>query len=43
MDMGQAIDWRRFQNEERRSDESHHQLMGLAQTVRENIPDGIQA
>jgi len=43
MDLGKVIDWRKFQNEERRADESHGQLMGLAQTIRENIPDGIQA
>ncbi|MBA7699884.1 hypothetical protein ES703_108589 [subsurface metagenome] len=43
MDLGQVIDWRRFQGEEKRADERHGTLMGLAQTVRENIPDGIQA
>ncbi len=43
MDLGQVIDWRRFQNEEKRADERHQTLMGLAQTVRENIPDGITA
>ncbi|GAI42262.1 unnamed protein product, partial [marine sediment metagenome] len=35
--------WMGFQGEQRRADESHQQLMGLAQTIRENIPDGIQA
>ncbi len=43
MDMGQVIDWRKFQGEERRADESHQKLMGLSETIRENIPDGIQA
>ncbi len=43
MDLGQVIDWRRFQNEEKRADERHQTLMGLAQTVRENIPDGVAA
>ena len=43
MDLGEVIDWRKFQGEERRSDERHTTLMGLAQTVRENIPDGVAA
>lgn len=43
MDLGQVIDWRKFQNEERRADERHTTLMGLAQTARENLPDGIRA
>lgn len=43
MDLGAVIDWRKFQSEERRADERHQSLMGLAQTVRENIPDGVQA
>ncbi|MBA7695090.1 hypothetical protein ES703_103711 [subsurface metagenome] len=43
MDLGQVIDWRKFQGEERRADERHSTLVGLSQTVRENIPDGIQA
>ncbi|MBA7545505.1 hypothetical protein ES705_37874 [subsurface metagenome] len=32
-----------FQGEEKRADERHSALMGLVQTVKENIPDGIQA
>jgi len=43
MDLGQVIDWRRFQNDERRADERHGALVGLAQTVRENFGDGISA
>ncbi len=43
MDLGQVIDWKKFQSGERREDESHGALIGLAKTIRENIPDGIQA
>ncbi|MBA7608174.1 hypothetical protein ES703_15349 [subsurface metagenome] len=43
MGLGAVIDWRKFQSEERRADERHQTLMGLGQTIRENIPDGIQA
>ncbi len=43
MDLGQVINWRKFLADERREDERHGALMGVAKTVRENIPDGIQA
>ena len=43
MDLGQVIDWRKFQNEERRADGRHDALVGLVQTVRENLPDGVAA
>ncbi|MBA7706439.1 hypothetical protein ES703_115293 [subsurface metagenome] len=43
MDLGQVIDFRKFQGEERRADERHIALVGLAQTVRENIGDGVSA
>ena len=43
MDLGQVIDWRKFQNDERRADERHGALVGLAQTVRENFGDGVSA
>ncbi|MBA7498873.1 hypothetical protein ES704_01611 [subsurface metagenome] len=43
MDLGQVIDWRKFQSGERREDERHGALMELAQTVRENFGDGISA
>ncbi|MBA7673117.1 hypothetical protein ES703_81305 [subsurface metagenome] len=43
MDLGQVIDWRRFLNDERRSDERHDALMGVAKTVRENFGDGVSA
>ena len=37
------LKWLGFQSEQRRADERHSALMGLAQTVRENLGDGIQA
>jgi hypothetical protein len=37
------LKWLGFQSEQRRADERHTALMGLAQTVRENVGDGIQA
>ena len=43
MDLGQVIDWKKFQGDERRADERHSTLVGLAQTVRENLGDGIAA
>ena len=43
MDLGQVIDWKKFLGEEKRADERHSALIGLTQTVRENLPDGIQA
>lgn len=43
MDLGQVIDWKRFQGEEKRADERHSALVGLAQTVRENFGDGVAA
>lgn len=42
-DIEPMMKWMGFQGEQRREDERHGALMGLAQTVRENIPDGIQA
>lgn len=43
MDLGQVIDWTKFQSGERRADERHGALMGMAQAVRENLGDGIAA
>lgn len=43
MDLGKYIDLEKFRGEERRADERQKTFTGLAQTVRENIPDGIQA
>ncbi len=43
MDLSNFINLEKFRGDERRADERHGTLMGLAQTVRENIPDGIQA
>ncbi|GAH88684.1 unnamed protein product, partial [marine sediment metagenome] len=35
--------WMGFQSEQKRADERHGALMGIAQTVRENLGDGIAA
>ncbi|MBA7484040.1 hypothetical protein ES707_19560 [subsurface metagenome] len=43
MDLGQVINWKKFEGEERRADERQQALTGLGQTVRENIGDGIAA
>lgn len=43
LDLSQAIDLRKFLAEEKRADERHGALMGLTQTIRENVPDGVQA
>jgi len=43
MDLGQVINWRKFEGDERRADERHGALIGLTQTVRENLGDGILA
>ena len=43
MDLGQVINWQKFQGDERRADERHTALVGMAQTVRENLGDGIAA
>ncbi|MBA7640162.1 hypothetical protein ES703_47827 [subsurface metagenome] len=43
MDLGSIINWRKFEGEERRADERHGALVGLAQTVRENLGDGVAA
>jgi len=43
LDLGQVIDWKRFLGEEKRADDRSQALLGLTQTVRENIPDGIKA
>ena len=37
------LEWLKFQGEQRRSDQRHEALIGLAQTVRENLGDGVQA
>ncbi|MBA7712560.1 hypothetical protein ES703_121539 [subsurface metagenome] len=37
------LKWLGFQGDQRRADERHNALMGLAKTVRENISDGIAA
>ena len=39
----ERLKWRKFLAEERRSDERHNALMGLAKTVRENVGDGVAA
>ncbi len=43
MDLGQVIEWKKFLGDEKRADERHNAVVGLAQTVRENIGDGISA
>ena len=43
MDLGKVMDWSKFQAEERRADERHGALMGLAKVVRENVSDGVSA
>ncbi|GAI69209.1 unnamed protein product [marine sediment metagenome] len=43
MDLGQVINWKKFEGEERRADERQQALTGLGQTVRENLGDGIAA
>jgi len=43
MDLGQVIDWKKFQGEERRADERQTELAKTLKVARENIPDGIQA
>ncbi len=43
MDLSKFIDLKKFESEDRRSDERHTALMGLAQTVREHFGDGIAA
>ncbi|GAH74226.1 unnamed protein product, partial [marine sediment metagenome] len=43
MDLSKYIDLEKFRGDERRADERHGTWMGLAQTVRENIPDGVAA
>ncbi len=43
MDLGQVIDWRRFLGEEKRADERHGALIGIAKTIRENASDGVAA
>lgn len=37
------LEWLRFQGDQRRADQRHEALVGLAQTVRENLGDGVQA
>jgi len=43
MDLGSVINWKKFMGEEARADERHAMFMKLGETVRENIPDGIQS
>jgi len=43
MDLGSIINWQKFQGEERRADERHTALVGMAHAVRENLGDGIAA
>jgi len=43
LDLSNFINLEKFRGDERRADERHGALIGLAQTVRENIGDGIAA
>ena len=43
LDLSKAIDLRKFLAEEKRADERHGALMGLIETGREVLPDGISA
>lgn len=43
VDVEPQMKWLGFQNEQKRLDQRHDALIGLTQTIRENIPDGIQA
>ena len=43
MDLSQFISLEKFRGDERRADERHQALVGLSQTVRENLGDGISA
>ncbi|MBA7624295.1 hypothetical protein ES703_31702 [subsurface metagenome] len=42
-DLEPTLRWLGFQGEQRRAEEKHKMLMGLGETARENIPDGIKA
>ena len=37
------LKWLGFQSEQKRADERHQTMMGLAQTIKENLPVGIEA
>ena len=43
MDLSHYISLEKFKGEERRAEERHSALVGLAQTVRENFSDGVSA
>jgi hypothetical protein len=43
MDLGKYIDLEKFRGEERRADERHGAIIGVAQAVRENVSDGVAA
>ncbi|GAI12489.1 unnamed protein product, partial [marine sediment metagenome] len=39
----ELVNWKRFESEEKRSDERHHGMMDMIQLAKENLPAGIQA
>lgn len=43
VDIEPQMKWTNFQNEQRRADERHGALMGIAKEVRENLGSGIEA
>jgi len=43
VDIEPMLKWVGFQSEQKRADERHNALMGLTQTIKENLPIGIEA
>jgi len=43
VDIEPMMKWMGFQSEQRRSDERHSAIMGLAQTMKENLPIAVEA
>jgi len=43
VDIEPMLKWLGFQSEQKRADERHSALMGLTQTIKENLPIGIEA
>jgi len=43
VDIEPMLKWLGFQGEQKRADERHNALMGLTQTIKENLPIGIEA
>ena len=43
VDIEPMLKWLGFQSEQKRADERHNALMGLTQTIKENLPIGMEA